>query len=118
MLSVSLRPFYLPREFNKVVLNTVYIPPDAHPSTALELIYDVINEQLTSSPDSILLLTGDFNHVTLDASFPLYQHVTCATRKDKTIDLFYSNVKGGYKSAQLAPLGDSDHNMGHDDAEP
>ncbi|KAK0139208.1 hypothetical protein N1851_024135 [Merluccius polli] len=39
------------------------------------------------------------------------QWVTCPTRKDKTIDLFYSNVKDGYLSLPLAPLCGSDHNL-------
>lgn len=111
LLSISLRPYYLPREFSKVNLNVVYIPPDANSKSAIEQLSQSINQQMTSSPESVVLIAGDFNHVKLDSTFSLYQHVSCPTRKDKTLDLFYSNVKGGFKTQQLAPLGNSDHNM-------
>ena len=107
ILSVSLRPYYIPREFPSVFVNIVYIPDKSNAVNAL----DVLNAQMTSSPDSVSITTGDFNHTTLDSALPFYQHVTCPTREDTTIDLCYSNVPGGYKCKQLPPLGMSDHNM-------
>ena len=57
---------------------------------------------------------GDFNRCTLKEDLPDYtQYVTCATREDKTIDLFYCNIPKAYKCTQRAPLGQSDHNMLH-----
>ncbi|KAK1803647.1 hypothetical protein P4O66_020754, partial [Electrophorus voltai] len=35
LLALKLRPFYLPREFTSVIINTVYIPPQANMDTAL-----------------------------------------------------------------------------------
>ena len=32
-------------------------------------------------------------------------------RNDKTIDLFYSNIKDSYKCSSLPPIGASDHNI-------
>ena len=92
ILSVSLRPFYLPREFPKVITNIVYIPDKSNAADALAELTDVLNSQLTSSPDSVIITTGDFNHATLDPALPFYQHVTCPTREDSTIDLCYTNV--------------------------
>lgn len=34
-------------------------------------------------------------------------------RGNKTLDLFYANVKDAYKSTALPPLGGSDHNLVH-----
>lgn len=35
----------------------------------------------------------------------------CHTRENKTLDLLYANVKEGYSSTPLPPLGRSDHNI-------
>ena len=110
LLGLSLRPIYLPREFPKINLNVVYIPPSANEKNASEEITNIINEQQEKSPDSVLLVTGDFNHHTLDIP-NLYQYINCPTREANTIDLCYGNVKDCYRSTALAPLGSSDHNM-------
>ncbi|XP_063068010.1 protein O-GlcNAcase [Engraulis encrasicolus] len=39
--------------------------------------------------------------------------VDCATRKNRTIDLLYANVKDAYSATPLPPLGSSDHNLIH-----
>ena len=111
ILSISLRPYYLPREFPKVILNVIYVPDKAHATSASAELTDILNRQMTSSPDALIITTGDFNHTTLNRNLRFYQHVTCPTREDATLDLCYSNVKDGYKCSTLPPLGSSDHDM-------
>ena len=65
LLSVSLRPFYLPREFPQIFITTVYIPPKANPSTATSTIFDVVQKLQSMSPEAPHFILGDFNHVSL-----------------------------------------------------
>ena len=103
VLSLSI----LPREFPKINLNVVYIPPQANARQAEDHITSLVH-------DSIVVITGDFNHCTLGTSLPtLHQYVTCPTRNNKTLDVCYGNVKDGYQSSALPPSGDSDHSMVH-----
>ena len=114
VLSLSIRPYYLPREFPKINLNVVYIPPQANARQAEDHITSLVHDQLNISPDSIVLIAGDFNHCTQGASLPtLHQYVTCPTRNNKTLDVCYGNVKDGYKISALPPLVYSDHSMVH-----
>ena len=41
----------------------------------------------------------------------LIQQVTCASRDGRTIDHYYTTIKGAYRSIPRAPLGRSDHAM-------
>lgn len=67
-----------------------------------------------ASPDSPVLILGDFNACRLNKILPTYQqYVTCTTRGDKTIDLCYDNVKNVYKACKKPPLGTADHNVVH-----
>ena len=105
ILPLSLRPYYIPREFPKIFLNTVYIPPHADTNVASHEILERVHQQQTKSPDSVIFITGDFNQCTLDTVLPTFsQDVKGPTRKDNTLDLFYSNVKNSYKSVRLPPL--------------
>ncbi|RUS86773.1 hypothetical protein EGW08_005433 [Elysia chlorotica] len=72
VLSLSLRPYYLPREFPKVNLNVVYAPPQANAKRAEDYLSNLIHEQQNKSPDSAILITGDFNHSTLESSLPTF----------------------------------------------
>jgi hypothetical protein len=70
----------------------------------------VIANQQARSPDALCLITGDFNHCNLKKTLPTFhQYVDCPTRNDKTLDLFYCNVKDAYRCYGLPPLGKSDH---------
>ena len=112
ILTVTIRPYYLPREFPKVTVNVVYAPPSGHDETAAHLLADTVNAQLTSSPDSVVFMTGDFNTCLTDPYLPQFeQYIDCFTRENKTLDKCYGNVKKAYKSKQLPNLGNSDHNM-------
>lgn len=111
-LSMSLRPFYLPREINNVFCITVYIPPEANKNIAINILHDHINDIENSSPDAIKIINGDFNHASLDKMLPNYEQVVkCKTREENVLDLVYCNYKDSYKAIQKPALGDSDHNM-------
>jgi len=50
--------------------------------------------------------------VTLDSTLPAFhQFVSRPTRKNRTIDLMYANVRDAYKATPLPPLGKYDHNL-------
>ncbi len=55
LLSVSLHPFYLPREFNSLKVINVYIPPNGNYMSACEILTNIINDIENSSPDSAIL---------------------------------------------------------------
>ena len=61
LLAVSIRPYYLPREISHVIINAVYIPPEAKTTVSTEIISDWLHELETSHPDSLRLVLGDFN---------------------------------------------------------
>ena len=112
VLAVSLRPYYMPREFSHAIVVCVYIPPRATVEVACDTIYSVIAGLQTQHPEAFIAISGDFNHVTLDSTLPAFhQFVSCPTRKNRTIDLMYANVRDAYKATPLPPLGKSDHNL-------
>ena len=112
LLAVSLRPYYLPREFTCVILVAVYIVPGTAPDAACDVISSVIARLQTQYPNSVITISGDFNNVSLSAALPTFQQfVSCSTRENKTLDLFYANIKNAYSCSALPPLGRSDHNL-------
>ena len=112
LLAVSLRPYYLPREFSHVIAITVYIPPLADAAAACELLHGEVSKLQTSHPQSLIIISGDFNHTSLSSTLPTFsQYVDCTTRDNKTLDLLYANTKDAYSSSPLPPLGRSDHNL-------
>lgn len=109
---VSMRPFYLPREFPNVFVFVVYIPPDANYNGAIDKLLTCINLVEEKSPEAVKILLGDFNECNFKSYVPQYtQYVHCSTRKDKILDLLFCNVKNGYNIYKKPPLGSSDHNM-------
>ena len=112
LLSLSLRPHYLPREFNIVHIVVVYIPPSAKSDTAKQLLDEHTSSLLLRHPDSPLIIVGDFNHCQLPIT-GLDQFVTCKTRRNNTLDLCYCNIRNSYKSTQKQPIATSDHNTVH-----
>ena len=57
-------------------------------------------------PEAFIIISGDFNHITLDSTLAAFhQVVNCPTRKNRTIDLLYANIKEAYRLAK------SDHNL-------
>ncbi|KAK6178302.1 hypothetical protein SNE40_013103 [Patella caerulea] len=114
LLSVSLRPYYLPREFGQIFVVLVYIPPSANDKIAASTIHEHIQNLEALSPDAPKIILGDFNSCSLHSLLPQYsQYVKCPTRKDKTTDLCYSNITNAYKAFCKPPIGSSDHNSVH-----
>lgn len=114
LLAVSMRPYYIPREFSHIIAITVYIPPSADASAACELLHRVVSQLQTSHPQCFFLISGDFNHALLSSTLPTFtQYVKCHTRDNKTLDLLYANIKEAYSSSPLPLLGRSDHNLVH-----
>lgn len=112
LLAVSLRPYYLPREFSHVICVCVYIPPRADATAACEKIHTVTARLQTQNPEAFIIISGDFNHATLDSTLAAFhQFVNCPTRSNRTIDLLYANVRDAYRATPLPPLGKSDHNL-------
>ncbi|XP_035812432.2 uncharacterized protein LOC118471519 [Amphiprion ocellaris] len=114
LLAVSIRPYYVPREFSHVIALCVYVPPRADAEAARESIYNITTALQSQHPDAFFLISGDFNHVTLDTTLAsFHQYVSCHTRKNRTIDLLYANINDAYSVSPLPPLGKSDHNLVH-----
>ena len=113
ILTVSFRPFYLPREYGQVTVILAYVPgPDN--TLAAECIAESYNKALSRSVDQPVFILGDFNTCDITKHLPnLHQYVTCPTRLDKTLDLCYGNVPGAYAAKCRPPLGRSDHNVVH-----
>ena len=112
LLSISLRPYYLPREFPQLFFTIVYIHPRANVSAAAQMIMDLTHRLDTICPDAPKYILGDFNHCELSKTLRTYeQYVTCATTQNNTkIDLCYGSVRGAYKSLPMPPFGASYHN--------
>lgn len=108
LLAVSLRPTYLPREFGQLTFVVVYVHPRANNERAVTEIEECIHRLRTTTRDAPLFVLGDFNDTALNNGF--HQYVNSPTRKDKTIDLCYGNIRGAYRALIKAPLGNSDHN--------
>ena len=111
LLSVSLRPFYLPREFTQLFVTLVYIHPKANMDNAVQAITRTVLQLQAMSPDAPSFIMGDFDNCKPGKYLGnIYQYVTCVTRLTKCLDLCYGSIKGAYKSLRRASLGMSDHN--------
>ncbi len=60
-LFINCKPFYSPQDLCSFILVSVYIPPQAHMSSALQKLADMITESEQQHPDSVLIILGDFN---------------------------------------------------------
>ncbi|KAK0145681.1 hypothetical protein N1851_015400 [Merluccius polli] len=110
-LTVLCKPFYKPREFSSVIVTTVYIPPSAAAVSATQQLASIIMEVENNNPDALAVVLGDFNHVSMRKALPRYKpQIHIATRKEKTLDQYYSPIPEAYHAVARAPLGESDHN--------
>lgn len=106
ILAVSLRPYYLPREFSHAIVLVIYICPHANAEVACDIIHSAVAQIQTQHPD-LMLISGDFNHVTLEKTLPAFhQFVDFKTRGNRTIDLMYANVKDAYSATPPACTGE------------
>ncbi|KAI3375834.1 hypothetical protein L3Q82_004108 [Scortum barcoo] len=104
LLAISMRPYYLPREFTHTLVVVVYIPPSANANAACDVLLSAVSRLQTQHPDALLLISGDFNHASPSSSLPKFtQYVTCHTRDNKTLDLFYANTKEAYTHSLFLP---------------
>ena len=112
LLCLSLRPYYLPREFPQIFFTLVYIHPKADFNKATGIIFNISQKLEALSPDAPKFILGDFNNCPVKKSLrTYYQYVDCHTRKKKTLDLCFGTVKDAYTATPLPPLGTSDHNV-------
>ena len=111
LLAVSLRPFYLPREFPQLCLILVYIHLKANAAAATEHISTSLNRLERISPGSPTFFLGDLNHCSpVKALEGFHQYVTCSTCLGKTLDKCYGSLPDAYRSVALPPLGSADNN--------
>lgn len=80
------------RENSPMSLQSVFIsPPSADAESACEVIHSITAGLQTQHTDAFVLISGDFNHVSLDSTLLVFhQYVNCPARKNKTIDLLYA----------------------------
>lgn len=87
LLALSLRPFYLPREFPQLFFVLVYIHPKANPTLATDHIKSSLDKIEHLSPDSPKFILGDFNHCDPGKSLKGFkQYISCSTRLGKALD--------------------------------
>lgn len=109
--SVSLRPFYLPREFPQLFVSLVYIHPKANVDSATLTLVEAAPWLQSIAPNAPNFIMGDLIRCKPGKSLNnFYQYVTCPTRESKCLDLCYGSTKGAFKSFSRAPLETSDHN--------
>lgn len=96
LLTLTFRPKYLPREFVQLKLVLVYTPPSSNLMRASQTVASCVHKLEFVSPDSSVLVLGDFNDCRLNKTLPTYhQCVKCAMRGDKMIDLCYVKEQTG-----------------------
>ncbi len=94
MLFINCKPLYSPREFCSFILVSVYNPLQAHVSSAIQKLADLITDTEQQHPDSVLIILGDFNKANLSRELPKYsQHITCPTTDNNILDHSYSNKR-------------------------
>lgn len=65
---------------------------------------------LNSHPDAAIIATGDVNEANLRQVMPnFYQHISCPTRGENTLDHCDSQFRNVYKANLLLAFGKSDH---------
>ena len=108
LLTVSCRPFYLPREIPCVIFIIVYLPEGPH-APSEETVHDIISNAQKDKPEAAVIVLGDFNQEQFKVN-GFTQYVTCNTRLDRKLDLCLTNIKNAYnKCYRRDPLGLSDH---------
>lgn len=102
----------MPREFSYAIVLVIYICPRANAEVACDVIRSAVAQIQTQHPKDLMLISGDFNHVTLEKTLPAFhQFVDFKTRGNRTINLMYTNVKDAYSATPLPALGKGYHNL-------
>lgn len=111
LLCLSMRPFYLPREFGNIIICGIYVPPSGNAARAAEQIHDCVQQQIQRTPSAHVFILGDFNHCKLELILPGFeQYIKCCTRDNRILDKCYGIVKRAYVAKSRPPLASSDHN--------
>ncbi len=114
MLLIHCKPFYSLHVICSFILVSVYIPPQAHVSSALQKLSDLITDTEQQHPDSVLIILGDFKKANISCELTKYrQHVTCSTRDSNILDQCCITIKNAYHSVPRTALGLSDHCLVH-----
>ena len=90
LISVSLRPRYLPREFGRIFVTVVYaaVYDSTSAARARKAIAAAVRDLQLISADAPCFVVGDFNHCDLRKALPSFrQFLTYPTREKNTIDL-------------------------------
>ena len=81
-------PIILPQEFTSTIIISVYVPPPADAAVACDVIHSAVAQMQTQHPNAFIVITGNFNHISLDKILPtLHQYVDWHTRDYITLDL-------------------------------
>ena len=97
-----------------LLICSVYVPPNGNASRAAAQVADCVHEQLQRTPNAPIFIMGDLNHCNLNTALPGFeQYIKCDTRKNRTLDKCYGNVKHAYTAIAKPPLSNSDHNTVH-----
>ena len=59
---VSMRPYYLPREFSHVIKHTVYVPRRNFAKASMSELLDVIGRFESSAFDAFTVINGCFDN--------------------------------------------------------
>ena len=72
LLAVSVRQYYMPWEFSHAIAIVIYVPPRAHTDMACNVVHSVVSRLQTQHPEALILVSGVFNHVTMNtpSGFP------------------------------------------------
>ena len=62
ILTVNLRPYYLPCEFSHVIMSTLYVPDRNVAILAARELVDAIHDFVAKAPDALIQVDTDFNH--------------------------------------------------------
>lgn len=95
LLTVSLHPFYSPRDSCNCFFTVVYIHPRAnHASRAAEILSSSIHRLESLFPDAPKFRLGDFNQFKMGKTLKnCHQYVTCAIRHNRTVDVFRHSAR-------------------------
>lgn len=86
---MSLRPYYLLREFTCTIFVAVHISPSAVANAACDVINSVTARLQTQHPKAFIAIFGDFNHTSISATLQTFQQfVNYPARDNKASDLF------------------------------
>lgn len=93
-----MRPYYLPQEFTHVSI-AVYVPPSTSPDAALQMLLSSTSKVQTRQSQVLFIISGEATHLFSTAVLPTFlQYVTCPTRDNTILDMFYAHTKGAHFS--------------------